>query len=145
MIDRTYKKLKYFRTYINGSKKNEDYAFLKTQYDENGCEKDENNIDWLEFRKLLISSYEDIIHVNFSRKIITEYLSYLFLSISPILLFQNQLLLSLIPLLIFIILFITHKYYKHKTNIDILNYNLGVVLINNSIKEIIGFDFPNLE
>jgi len=143
MINRNYERLKLSRTYIGGSKKEELKTFKNT------CNVKENpedtEVDWLEFRRLVITNFEDILHVTCSRKFVTEKLSYRLLGIS----FGFVLLKLIVVFFIFLGLSITiyclFQYFKHKENREIGNYNVVMVFTNNAIREELGLSMPNIE
>lgn len=79
MIDFTFNKLKFNRTYL-GDNKNEEIKIFNDIQD-----RYETNINLIfEYKTMLINYIKDILHVMFSWKIITEIISYLLLTLSII-------------------------------------------------------------
>ena len=110
MIDRTFLKYKFFRTFIGGgSKKHELEIFKKVQ----GSKEDNSDCDWFEYRRIFIQYFDDLLNVIFSWKILLKNLSYIF-AILPIFLLSKSPLISIIIFLISIIFQILYLYLKNK-------------------------------
>jgi hypothetical protein len=79
MINITFDKLKLVRTYKGGNKKEEIKIFNEIQLDY------ENNTNLIfQYKSMLLDYINDILHVMFSWKIITEIISYFLLALSII-------------------------------------------------------------
>ena len=124
MIDRTFLKYKFFRTFIGGgSKKHELEIFKKVQ----GSKEDNSDCDWFEYRRIFIQYFDDLLNVIFSWKILLKNLSY------P--------LISIIIFLISIIFQILYLYLKNKIRKRLNDYNMCLTIILCEIKEQTGFEF----
>jgi len=133
MINKTFNNFKFRRTYIGGSKKEEYNLFLKVQ----GIETDD--CDWLEFRKLLIKYWDDILHVLISWEYFMKVLSIYLLLISTILFkFQE---ISLLMFCISAITFISFLIIRKKRIHNMSSYQFTLSIASNQIKEIFGVDF----
>ena len=75
MIEIDLSENKFRRTYIGGSKKKELEIFLKVQ----GTKEDNSECDWLEYRRILKTYIEDVIHVLNSWRTVCRNESYLML------------------------------------------------------------------
>jgi hypothetical protein len=123
MINITYNKHKYFRTYINGSRNNEIETFIKVQ----GTKEDNSECDWFEYAALMQTYYRDLLNVFNSWKILTFRLSLIFMVVS-ILLF-NTLVLSSIAMLLSLILMSIHLILKRKQEDHLKFYDLCLTVI----------------
>jgi hypothetical protein len=81
MIDRTFVKNKYRRTYIGGSKEKELNIFRQVQ----GTKEDNSECDWLEYRRILTAYLDDVLNVIFSWKNLTQKISFVLLILSMVL------------------------------------------------------------
>jgi hypothetical protein len=143
-INRNYEKLKLLRTYIGGSKKKELRIFLKSQgINEGEAYTDNCMIDWLEFRRLVVTQFEDILCVNYSRRFYAEKLAYLFLSMSIVLCGFKML--SLISVSIAVLFYTLSKHYKRTEGRNIFDYNTVIGLTNTMIRQEFGLEFPGIE
>lgn len=143
-INRNYEKLKLLRTYIGGSKKKELQIFLKSQgINEGEVYTDSCIIDWLKFRKLVVTRFEDILCVNYSRRFYAEKLAYLFLSMGIVLCKFKML--SLISVSIAILFYALFKHYKRTEGRNIFDYNIAIGLTNTMIRQEFGLEFPGIE
>jgi hypothetical protein len=143
-INRNYEKLKLVRTYIGGSKKKELQIFLKSQgINDDEVYTDSCIIDWLEFRKLVVTRFEDIICVNYSRRFYAEKLAYLFLSMGVVLYRFKTL--SLISISIAVFFYALFKHYKRTEGRNILNYNAAIRITNGMIRQELGLEFSGIE
>lgn len=142
MIVRNYNHLKLQRTYIGASKKEEIKTFIGVQDIENI---DDPQIDWFEFRRLSIFSFEDIIHVTFSRKIFSEITSYLLMFISFYLMQLNYNILFFICFGLSILSYTFFRYFMWKQKKEISNYNLVISLTNNMIQKESGMCLMSIE
>jgi len=136
MIYKEFKSLKFQRSYIGGSRRNEDEMFLKVQ----GTQEDDySDCDWLEFRKLLIKYWDDILHVFMSWEYFIKILT-ICLFITSIVLFKFQQI-SLIMFGVSIISFLTFIFIRKKRIRIISNYDFTLSIVSNEIKKIFGLDF----
>lgn len=137
MIIRNFNNFKFFRTYIGGSKKDEKKLFFNVQ----GTENDNSDCDWLEFRKMLIIYWDDILNVLITWEYFTKKIS-IGLLILSIALFNFK----YISLIIFITSLLTAliNHIIKKRKIDAANnYDFTLSITQNQIKEKYGFNFYN--
>jgi hypothetical protein len=132
-LDRSYDSLKLFRTYIGGSKKKELQLFQDTQ---------DSEIKWFEFRRLVITQFEDIIHVRYSWMIFTKRLSYLLLTLALVLLSFKILSLICVGLAIFSYCF--SKYFESKVSTDVSNYGIVMAFTDSYIQKEFGMFLPEV-
>jgi hypothetical protein len=131
-MERKYQHIKLFRTYIGETKKAENALFNKVQ----GIDNDSCN--WLEYRRMLITSLNDELHTTFSRKFTFKWLtliSLLFLSLvvnSPILL-----ILGIFITLSLIILHLKNKFKEIKLS---NTYILYLCTVNSEIRKRYGIN-----
>jgi hypothetical protein len=78
MINRTFEGNKYRRTYIGGSKQDELQTFLRVQ----GTQEDNSECDWLEYRRILTTYFDDMLHVIISWKALLQKISFIVLIFS---------------------------------------------------------------
>jgi len=134
MINRTFKGRKYKRTYIGGSQKKETQIFLDVQDADN----DFKNCNWFEYRRIIITLFDDILHVFLSWEILLKNLSIVFLLFS--LLFYKSIFILLtffgISLLIHISHLILIKFRKKKA----ADYNYVLSSVLNEIKQRSGLN-----
>jgi len=123
MINITFDKYKFFRTYINGSRKNEIEAFLRVQ----GTKDDNSECDWFEYGALMQFYFRDLLNVIRTWKVFTIRLS-LALMIISILLFNLVLFFSISMMLSFISMAI-HLILKRKQDIKLRFYDLCLTVI----------------
>lgn len=144
-MDRTYNYFKLCRTYMGGSKKEQLKIFLDAQgIDENGvC--DDSQINLYEFRRLVIIDFEDIIHVTFSRKIISEKFSYVALLVSLGLVLLKFVFLFFICFGLSLIMHSFFHYFKYREKREVNNYNVVMALTNVAIHNEYGLNMPNIE
>lgn len=134
-INRYYNRLKFFRTYIGGSKKKELNLFLNAQGDQ---------IDWFEFRKLVILNFEDVLHVTFSRKFATKRLSFWFLGISFCMILFKIIILAFICFGLALISQIFFNYFRYREGRNIVNYDIIIRFTNNFIRQEFGINLPEI-
>jgi len=145
MITRNYNHLKLYRTYIGNSKKEEKRRFLNVQGIKKGQFSENSKIDWLEFRRLAITNFEDIIYVTFSRKFVAQISSYIFIFISSFMIFSEIKFLFFICFGLSILLQAFFQYFKYRERIEISNYNIIITLTNKIIQKKFGFDMMGIE
>jgi len=134
MIKRTFQGHKYKRTYIGGSPKKEMEIFLEVQDTAN----DFKNCDWFEYKRIIITLFDDILHVFLSWEILLKNLSIGFL-LFGLLFYKSILILSVffgISLLIYLSRLILINFRKKKT----ADYNFVLSSILNEIKQRFGLD-----
>ncbi|MDA3780577.1 MAG: hypothetical protein PF487_10225, partial [Bacteroidales bacterium] len=78
MIYREFNKLKFKRTYIGGSKRNENKIFNDVQ----GIMGDNSDCNWIEFKRLIIQYMDDKLNIIFSWKYIFNIISFIFIIIT---------------------------------------------------------------
>ena len=132
-INRNYKNLKLLRTYTGGSKEKELEIFMQVQNVGGEC-------DWIEYRRILFPYLEDVLHINFSRSIVTKILSYTFMGFAFLLGLLHLAVLSILILSLSISFRALFVYYKKKIKEAKLSYNLSVVTIKREIKNLIDLD-----
>ena len=134
-INRNYEYLKLKRTYIGGSKEKELEIFDQVQnIDGNGT------CDWLEYRRILFPYLEDELHVNFSRSVASNRLSFILLGISFLFGVFHFIILSVITILLAVIFRAIIIYFKKKITETLCSYNMSVDIVKNKIKIITGLD-----
>jgi len=136
MINRTFNKYKYFRTYIGGSKENEINLFFIAQDTKN----DFKNSNWLEYRKLLINYFDDYLNVIFSWKNLFQNLSYILIFFSIFTIIIHSLILSLSFVGVSIIFQFIYMIFRKHEKITLKQYEICLDIVLNKIKEINGFE-----
>jgi len=135
MIDRTFAKYKYRRTYIGGSKKDEMRTFTKVQ----GRAEDNSDCDWFEYRRILSEYYDDVLNVLFSWKTLTENISNVILIIGILFLHTDVVFFPLIALSI-IVRIVSYKL-ELKVEKILKNYNMCLTVTLGEIKKLTGLEF----
>jgi len=135
MINRTFATNKYIRNFIGGTKQKELEIFSTVQDTEGNYA----NCNWLEYRKMVITYFDDQLNVLFSWKNLTHKLSFLFLIIS-IIFFKIQLIFSIL-IIISILLQIIHVIFKIKEIRKIKDYDMSLTIISNKINN--ELNIPN--
>jgi len=131
-MERRYQHIKLFRTYIGGTEKTENNLFNEVQTD------DINTCNWLEYRRMLITSLEDELHTTFSRKYLFKWLT--LISLVFLSLVVNSPILLILGVFFTILLFILHLKNKFK-EIKLSNtYILYICTANNEINKIYGLN-----
>jgi hypothetical protein len=128
----TFSKLKFFRTYIGGSKKTEFDTFQKVQ----GLS-DNSDCDWLEYRRILNTYINDTLNVIFSWKYLFEKMS-LILLIFSFLLF-NYPILSIIFLCISFVSRLTYYILKSIETKNVKDFNMCITITTSKIYKETGF------
>jgi hypothetical protein len=134
MIDKTFEKYKYRRTYIGGSKKDEMRTFTKVQ----GRADDNSQCDWFEYRRILSQYYDDVLNVLFSWKNLTENISNVILIVGILFLHTDAIFYSLIATSI-IVRIISYKLGLKVENI-LKNYEMCLSVTLNEIKKLTGLE-----
>lgn len=137
MIKKNFNDFKFFRTYIGGSKKKEKKLFLDVQ----GTKKDNSECNWLEFRKILIKYWDDVLHVLISWECLTKKISINLLILS-IIIFNFKYISIILFIISILTVLINHIIRKRKINV-INNYDFTLSIAQNQIKEKYGFNFNN--
>jgi hypothetical protein len=135
MIERTFENLKFKRTYIGGSKLRENETFLKVQ----GNNEDNSDCDWLEYRRILMQYFDDILHVTMSWKLVTQHISIATMLIAIYLLFQNVYAFAVVQL-ISTAFYMSYLYFRNKERKRLLDYNFSLDLTLEEIKKQTGFE-----
>jgi hypothetical protein len=135
MINRTFENLKLKRTYIGGSKERELEIFLKVQ----GNSEDNSDCDWLEYHRILVQYFDDILHVVLSWKYVMKCLSYGLMFIALYMLFKNIHVFAVIQL-ISSAFYISYLYFKNKEKKNLSNYNCSLDITLAEIKRQTGFE-----
>lgn len=136
---RTYNHLKLNRSYIGNSKKKETKKFDEVQGNGN-----DDNCDWIEYRRMLIQYFEDTIHVIFSWKIIAERTSIILMLFSIILL-QLNILFSFLTITLSVIAILTSLILKNKLNKWTSMFEFSIGFVNGEVKKRNGFSLPEFE
>lgn len=125
---------KFFRTYINGSKKNEITKFIEVQGDLD----DETDCDLFEYRRMLDYHFKDRLHVLLSWNILIK--NVLILSLLTLILTFNIKLLLIINLILLLVLFLLYLILQFRfakvNRIYIMTFNI----LLSHIKKITGLD-----
>lgn len=135
MIKRTFENLKFKRTYIGGSKQRENEIFSKVQ----GNSEDNSDCDWLEYRRILMQYFDDILHVTLSWKLVTKYMSYTTMILAIYLLFQNIYAFTVMQL-ISTAFYISYLYFRNKEKKRLFDYNFSLDITLEEIKKQTGFE-----
>ncbi len=135
MINRTFITNKYFRNYIGGTKKKELENFSIVQ----DIKGNYTNCDWLEYRRMIITYFDDQLNVLFSWKNLTHKLSFLFLFIS-ILFFSFKLIFPIL-IILSILLQIIHIIFKIKEIRKLKVYDMSLTIISNKINTELKFPY----
>lgn len=135
MISDTFVGYKFRRTYIGGTAKTENENFEKIQVIENGRINYEKS-DLLEYRRMLIHYYNDIVHVLLSWKKITIILSFALLGLSVLLITFPIIFFTII--LLSILSIITHCYLNHKIKIYYGCCDMSMIILAPIIKRYTG-------
>jgi len=125
MINRKFSGLKFKRTYIDGSKQRELDIFLKIQ----GTKEDNSECNWLEYRRLLIEYYDDILNIILSWKYVSGILKIVFAGLAVLVSFVNPIT-SLFILAMSAIFYFLHIYFKNKEMKRLFEYNFSLDTIN---------------
>jgi hypothetical protein len=135
MINRTFNKKNYRRTYIGGSKQKEMRIFTKVQ----GKADDNSECDWLEYRRILMQYFDDVWNVLDSWKELTDYVSIAIL-ILGILFINNSVIFFPIITISIIVRIISFRLGLKIQNI-LKNYNMCLSTTLGEIKKLTGFEF----
>lgn len=130
-----FNKLKFFRTYIGGSKKNEKKFFEKIE----GTMEDNSDCDWFVFRRMLYVQYYDILNVIFSWKILLKKLKYIFIVIGFLFLINNLFFFLLFFILSIISNLVSNYLEKYEKRI-LSNYTLCLNIILDEINRLTGLN-----
>jgi hypothetical protein len=133
MINKDYKYLKFKRTYTGGSKEKELEIFKYVQNVDGEC-------DWIEYRRILFPYLEDVMHVAFSRSLISKNLSFIFMGFSFFLGLFHSTVLSIIILLLSILCRVLFIFFKRKIKETLSSYNMSVNIVKTEIKILTGLD-----
>jgi len=131
-MEKTFSKLKFFRTYIGGSKKSEFNIFQKVQGLDNNT-----NCDWLEYRRILNIYFNDILNVIFSWKYLFHKLSIVLLILT--FLTFNYLILSIVLIITSFIFRIIYEIFKFIELRKIKNFNMCITIAASKIYKETGF------
>jgi len=120
MIIRNFEGKKYWRTYIGGSKEKELKTFLEVQ----GTKEDNSECDWLEYRRIFTTYFNDVLHVLLSWQDLVRKLSILTV-VLIVLSFKIQILFFIL-IGVLIVLQITRLNLKLRQVRHSRNYDLGL-------------------
>jgi len=134
MINITFNNRKYCRTYINGSKKNELKLFKLIQ----GVNEDNSDCNWFEYRRMLLTYINDILHIIVSWRILINNISVIAL-IFIILSLKIQLI-SLTLIGLTLILRITYHYLTYIEKRRINEYSMCMSIMLFQIKKLSGLN-----
>lgn len=129
-IDRNYNYLKFRRTYIGNSKKNELKVFSEVQ----------NNLNWIEYRKILFQYFEDLLHVYFSCSYLSNIISFTLLGISIFSLTLGILIVTHITTMLAIMFQLLNYHFKYLIKKTFLSYNISNVIIKNQLNKTYGLN-----
>lgn len=129
-----FNRLKFFRSYIGGSKKTEKEMFKIIQ----GVNEDNSDCDWFVFRRMLYISYYDKLNVIFSWKRLLNNIKFILL-IPTIFIYTNIIILISL-LLLSIILHLISIYLKKLEKNTLFNYNFCLDIILNEINKVTGLN-----
>jgi hypothetical protein len=132
-INRNYENLKLLRTYTGGSKEKELEIFMQVQNVSGEC-------DWIEYRRILFPYLEDVLHINFSRSVVTKKLSHIFMGFAFLLGLAHLAVLSILILLLSILFRILFAYFEKKIKEAKSSYNISVGIVKREIKNLTGLD-----
>jgi hypothetical protein len=135
MIHRKFDSLKFKRTYIGGSKKNESKAFTDVQ----GTKEDNSECDWMEYRRILTQYLDDVLHVLLSWKYVTKLLSIVFGLIAMFALCYS-LPISVTILSISLIVFLLSKYLGNREKLILMSYDFSLDIVLKEINSQTGFN-----
>jgi len=134
MLIRNFEGRKYRRTYIGGSKERELETFLNVQ----GTKEDNSECDWLEYRRIFTTYFNDVLHVLISWKMLMQELSFVVLIIGAFFLRHPTLLFTFIGLSIvfrFISFNLKLRQIRHSNN-----YELGLDIALDEIRKQTGLE-----
>ena len=123
MINKTFMGTRYKRTYIGGSEQKELQIFLDVQA----------NYNWSEYKKILSTYFDDILHVLVSWKTLMKNLSFISL-LSTLLFFETSsvfftvFISSIIFQIVYIVL-------KHQELIKLKQYNMCLTIVLNEMNK----------
>jgi len=135
MIHRKFNSLKFRRTYIGGSKREENRMFLEVQ----GTKEDNSECDWFEYRRMLKEYCDDKLNILLSWKLVVKNLI-LVLAIIGALLVGVNIYVAAIIFGVAGLIKIVHLYLKsveqkklsvYSISLEIINRETGVVLDKN--------------
>lgn len=135
MVHRKFDELKFRRTYIGGSKKNESKAFTDVQ----GTKEDNSDCDWMEYRRILTRYLDDVLHVLLSWKYVTNLLSIVFALIALFVLYYS-LPISVTILSISLVTFFVSKYLGNREKLMLMGYDFSLDIILKEINSQTGFN-----
>jgi len=133
MINRTFEGKKYRRTYIGGTKERESIKFAEVQ----GTKEDNSECDWLEYRRILTTYFDDTLHVMISWKLLLQKISFSVLILSvlfvkiPVILFTLIGISAISQLMYFI--------FKLREERSLKNYDMCLSLTLSEIERQTGF------
>jgi hypothetical protein len=134
MINRIFDGYKFRRTYIGGSKKNENISFRVV----GGVNEDASDCDWVEYNRLLTIHFDDILHVLLTWKTITLKIS-IGLILASILFFKIPLLFSILIGLSGLLM-IAHLILKVRESRMLGAYGLFLGVVKFKINELYGLN-----
>lgn len=133
-INRIFDNYKFKRTYIGGSKKSEKQMFDETQSDE----KTGRDVNWFEYRKLLINHFDDKLNVIFSWRILLKNIAIILAIVSLISLYFKNINLFVGLVILSILSQLISIYLKKKENKEMGGYDFCLTITNNEIKQKTG-------
>jgi len=125
MLYREFNKLKFKRTYIGGSKKNEQ----KILNDVQGQKNDNSDCNWFEFKSLIIKYFDDKLNILLSWKYMFNLFSIIFISIAVIISLIS-IYFSILVLLLSLLFQLTSQFFKFLGKKNISEYDFIITLIN---------------
>lgn len=133
MIHRKFNKLKFSRTYIGGSKQQENEIFASVQ----GTKEDNSECNWFEYRRLLMKYCDDNLNIILSWKTVLNVLRHVFLALGILIAFLNPTY-AIIAALISFISYMIYLFQSNKERKTLAQYEFALDIINRET----GVDLP---
>jgi len=134
MLIRNFEGRKYRRTYVGGTKEKELETFLEVQ----GTKEDNSECDWLEYRRIFTSYFDDRLHVILSWRMLMIELSYVALILGVLAVKIPILLFTLIGLSVVFRLISFN--FKQRQLRQARNYDIGLDITLTEINKQTGFN-----
>jgi len=127
MINRIFDDLKFFRSFLGGSKKEEKKIFNEFNSVENL-----ENLDWFNYRITMIKYFDDLLNMIYSWRFLFEKIQYVFAAIALVEFVINPILAG-VTLGLSIITHIIFKIMCYKQKNKLKEYDFVLSIINNEI------------
>jgi len=136
MIYRNFNKLKFKRTFIGGSKKNEKKIFEIVQ----GTKEDNSDCNWIEYRKIFIQYFDDILNIFLTWIYLIKILYIVFITLTFLTSFINlNIFICFLLFSICLKLGLKHLKIEERKKLSAYNFALDIILLE--IKRKTGFQF----